>query len=389
MPAHPERRTPHVLIAVNVDWYFWSHRIPLARALRAAGYDVTVVAGEERGFRPRIEAAGFRFVPLRLRRGSTNPLRELGTLVDLVRIYRRERPDVVHHVSIKPILYGSIAARFAGGPAIINAVTGLGHAFLPEVRRSLLGRLTARLYRLACAGPRTLVLCQNPEDRAALIALGAVPPDRTVLIRGSGVDMAAFSPSPEPSGVPVLLLCGRMLWDKGVGEFVDAARILKEAGVAHRAVVVGIPDEENPNSVPVASLEAWQRAGVIEWWGLREDMPTVFARSTIVVLPSYYPEGVPKVLIEAAAAGRPIVTTDLPGCREIGRPGINADLVRPRDSIHLAAALQALLADPTRRAAYGAAGRRIAESEFSDTQVIAETLAVYTRLLSSSPPNRQ
>lgn len=369
---------------VNVDWYFWSHRLPLARALRGAGYDVAVVAAEERGFRSRIEEAGFRFLPLRLRRGSTNPVRELGTLLDLVRIYRRERPELVHHVSIKPILYGSIAARLAGRPAILNAVTGLGHAFLPEVRRSLLGRITTALYHYACAGSTTVVLCQNPEDRAALVVLGVVPEDRTVLIRGSGVDMSAFSPAPEPAGVPILLLCGRMLWDKGVGEFVEAAGILKEAGVPHRAVIVGIPDEENPNSVPLTKLQQWDRSGVIEWWGLREDMPTVFAQSTIVVLPSYYPEGVPKVLIEAAAAGRPIVTTDVPGCREIGRPGVNADLVRPRDPKHLADALEALLADPSRRAAYGAAGRLIAEAEFSETQVIAETLHLYERLLSSA-----
>lgn len=382
LPVHPDRASRRVLIVVNVDWYFWSHRLPLARGLRAAGYEVVVVAGEERGFRPRIEAAGFRFLPLNIRRGSTNPLRELRTLFDLVRIYRRERPDAVHHVSIKPILYGSIAAALAGRPAIVNAVTGLGHAFLPDVRRSLLGRITRTLYRLACSGARTIVLCQNPEDRAALIALGAVSPDRTALIRGSGVDMTHFVPTALPRDPPVLLFCGRMLWDKGAREFVEAVRILAREGVSHRAVVVGIPDEENPNSVPVATLEQWDREGVIEWWRLREDMPRVFAESTIVVLPTYYPEGVPKVLIEAAAAGRAIVTTDAPGCREIARRGVNADYVRPKDAAHLAATLKALLSDPDRLTAYGAAGRRIAVDEFSEEQVIGDTLALYERLLS-------
>jgi glycosyltransferase involved in cell wall biosynthesis len=372
---------PRALIVVNADWYFWSHRLSLARALRGAGYEVTIVAGEERGFRGRIEETGFRFVPLRIRRGSTNPLRELLTLLDLIRIYRRERPDVVHHVSIKPILYGSLAAKLSRRPAIINAVTGLGHVFLPGVRQSLLGRVSARLYRYACAGDRTIVLCQNPDDRAALVALGAVEPERTALIRGSGVDMDQFFPRPEPAGPPVLLFCGRMLWDKGAAEFVEAARALKTAGVTHRAVVVGIPDQQNPNSVAGETLEGWEREGIIEWWRLREDMPSVFAAATIVVLPTYYPEGVPKVLIEAAAAGRAIVASDTPGCREIARQGVNAELVPPRDAAALAAAIRRLLEDPRRRAAYAKAGRAIAVEEFSEQRVLGETLDLYTRLL--------
>ena len=371
---------------VNVDWYFWSHRLPLARALRASGYDVVIVAAEERGFRPRIEAEGFRFIPIRLRRGSTQPWRELWTLIDLVRIYRAERPDAVHHVSIKPVLYGSLAARLAGRPAIVNAVPGLGHTFLPGVRRSLLGRITTALYRLACSGDRTIVLLQNPEDRAALLAIGAASPDRTVVIRGSGVDPERFVPSAEPPGTPIVLLCGRMLWEKGVREFVEAARILRRRSVAHRAVVVGIPDEENPNAVPARQLEAWQAQGLIEWWGLREDMPSVYAQSSIVALPTYYPEGVPKVLIEAAASARPIVTTDLPGCREIARAGINADHVPPRDPEALATALEALLMDPERRRAYGRAGREIAVTEFSEAKVVRETLDIYQRLLGEPQP---
>lgn len=377
--AQPER-APRVLIVVNVDWYFWSHRLPLARALRDCGYDVVVVAGEERGYRARIEAAGFRFVPLRLRRGSTNPFRELLTVVDLLRIYRRERPDAVHHVSIKPVLYGSLAARVSGGPAIVNAITGLGHTFLPAVRTSLLGRVTRALYRFACSGPRTIVLCQNPDDREALIALGAVDRPRAVLIRGSGVDVSAFAPSPEPGGTPVLLLSGRMLWEKGVGEFVEAARRLRRDGVPHRAVLVGVPDEQNPGSVPEARLRAWHDEGVIEWWGLRDDMPAVFAQAAIVVLPTYYPEGVPKVLIEAAAAGRPIVATGGAGCREIARAGVNADHVQPRDPEDLARVLESLLGDPARRARYGQAGRALAEAEFSEAQVLRETLALYADL---------
>ena len=369
-----------VLIVVNVDWYFWSHRLPLARALREAGYEVVVVAGEERGFRPRIEAEGFRFVPLTLRRGSTNPLHELRTCIDLLRTYRRERPDAVHHVSIKPVLYGSLAARLAGRPAVINAVTGLGYTFLPEVRRSLLGRVTALLYRMACADPRTVVLCQNPDDRAALVALG-VREERTELIRGSGVDTDQFAVTPEPAGRPVVLLSGRMLWDKGVGEFVEAVRMLRARRIDHRAVLVGIPDEQNPNAVPERELRRWHDEGLIEWWGLRDDMPGVFATASIVTLPSYYPEGVPKVLVEAASCARAIVATDVPGCREIARQGINAELVPPRNASRLADAIALLLADRSKRAAYGEHGRRIAVEEFSERLVLRQTLAVYRRLL--------
>ena len=370
-----------VLIVVNVDWYFWSHRLPLARALHATGYDVAIVAGEERDFRGRIEAEGFRFIPLQLRRGSTNPFHELRTFLDLVRIYRRERPHAVHHVTIKPIIYGSLAARLAGRPAIVNAVAGLGYMFSPGVRRSFLGRLAAVLYRVACAGSRTVVLCQNPDDREALVRGGIVPESRTALVRGSGVDVGVFAPSPEPGGVPIVLFSGRMLRDKGVEDFVEATRILRARGVPHRAVIVGIVDRENPHSLPESALRRWDDEGSIEWWGQREDMPAVIAQAAIVTLPSYYPEGVPKSLIEAAACGRAIVATDVPGCREIARAGLNADLVPPRDPAKLADALDRLLGDPARRAAYGAAGREIAVNEFCERRVMEETLALYRRLL--------
>ena len=201
-----------ILIVVNVDWYFWSHRLPLAKALRARGCEVVVVAAEERGYRRRIEGEGFRFVPLRLRRGSRNVATEWQTFADLLRIYRRESPALVHHVSIKPILYGSMAARLARRPPVINAVTGLGYAFLPEVRQSWTGRAAAILYRLACAGGRTLVLCQSPDDRDALVARGIVPRERTAIVRGSGVNVDEFTATPEPAGTPVLLISGRMLW---------------------------------------------------------------------------------------------------------------------------------------------------------------------------------
>ncbi len=177
-------------------------------------------------------------------------------------------------------------------------------------------------YRVALSGQQTRVIFQNPDDRALFVSRSVVPIDRTVLIRGSGVDVSQFVPSSEQSGLPIVLLASRLLWDKGVGELVEASRRLKKDGIACRVVLVGVPDPGNPKAIPVSLLERWQAEGVVEWWGLRNDMPEVLKAASIVVLPSYR-EGIPKILLEAAASGRPIVTTDTPGCREIVRHGEN------------------------------------------------------------------
>lgn len=370
-----------ILIVVNSEWYFWSHRLSLAKALQAAGCDVSVAASDERGYSASIVAEGLRFVPLRLQRRSIAPHRELTSMGELFQLYRRERPDLVHHVTIKPVLYGSIAAKAARVPLVINAIPGLGYMFLGEGWH---GRLRQQMvlaaYRMALSGERTRVIFQNPDDRALFVSQHVVPMDRTVLIRGSGVDISRFAPSPEQVGLPIVLLASRLLWDKGVGELVEASRYLKKDGVACRVVLVGVPDTGNPKAIPVSLLERWQSEGIIEWWGLRNDMPEVLKAASIVVLPSYR-EGIPKILLEAAAAGRPVVTTDTPGCREIVRHGENGLLVPPYDSKALAQALHRLLQDSMLRIQMGMRGRTIATSEFSEAQVIKETLSVYSELL--------
>lgn len=379
VPAmHPRK----ILFVVNDAPFFLSHRLPLALAARAAGHQVHV-ATPDSPMAAVIQRHGLQFHPIYLHRSSTRIWRELRSIQSLVTLYRRLQPDLVHHVTIKPVLYGGVAARLTRVPAVVHAVPGLGHVFVQKgLNASLLRAVIRRLYRLGFSHSRLKVIFQNPDDQALLERMRVVRPGDAVLIRGAGVDMECFSPQPEADGPPTVILAARMLWEKGVGEFVDAARLLREQKVEARFVLVGKSDPGNPGAVPVWQLEEWHESGVVEWWGACDDMPRVFAESHVVCLPSYYPEGVPKVLIEAAACGRPIVTTDTPGCREIVRHEENGLLVPARDSTALAAALRRLILSPALRQFLGQRGREIAVTEFALEQVVEETLAVYRTLLS-------
>jgi glycosyltransferase involved in cell wall biosynthesis len=370
-----------VLIVPNSEWYFLSHRLALAKALVKAGCDVAVAAPEERNLGDAIRAEGIRFIPLTLDRGFRSFPREIASIRQLVDVYRRERPDIVHQVTIKPVIYGSLAARWVGIAGVINAIAGLGYTFAGRgVMGAIRRGLVTEAYRLALVGRRMTVIFQNPEDRDVFVSRGIVPARKTVIIRGSGVNVQAFRPSPEPDGVATILLASRMLWDKGVGELVQATRILRERGLQFRTVLVGIPDDQNPRSIPSAVLRDWKDEGIVEWWGHRIDMSNVLEQASIVALPSYH-EGLPRVLLEAAACGRPLVATHIPGCREIVRHGHNGFLVPPRDASALADALAELLRDADTRRRMGEAGRAMVVNEFSEEQVIAETIATYREVL--------
>ncbi|MDP2830250.1 MAG: glycosyltransferase family 4 protein [Sulfuricellaceae bacterium] len=364
-----------LLFLVTEDGYFVSHRLPLAIAARAAGFEV-VVATRIREKAAAIAAAGIRVIPFEMDRRNMNPLRELPTLFRLWRLYRRERPDIVHHVALKPVLLGGLAARLAGVRAVVGAVAGLGFLFSGRGRTPLAARLVKGLLPGLIGQGRAIV--QNPED-AAMLADCGVAASRIRLIRGAGVDTAWFTPAPEPPGIPLVVLPARMLRDKGVVEFVAAARRLREQGVSARFALVGAPDPANPASVSAAELHAWAAAGAVECWGQREDMREVYAACHVVCLPSYR-EGLPKALLEAAACGRPIVATDAPGCREIVRDGDNGLLVPVRDAAALAIALRRLLEDGELRRCMGARGRELAVAAFSVEQVVSETLALYREL---------
>ena len=287
---------------------------------------------------------------------------------------------------MKPIIYGGVAARYTGVKAVVNAMTGRGYLFLKNsLREAVVRRLVIEGLRFAFAHKNQMAIFQNHDDQAFCVDLGLCRPGQCVVIKGAGVDLAAYFPSPEPAALPLVVLASRMLWDKGVGVFVAAATQLRSRGVAARFALCGGTDDGNPTAIPLAQLRQWNHSGVVEWWGFMPDMQSVFSRAHIVCLPSFA-EGMPRVLLEAAAAGRPIVTSDAPGCREIVRHGENGFLVPVKDSAALAGALQRLIEDGELRRAFGARGRLIAETEFSQEQVVAETLTVYRALLSLSTP---
>lgn len=372
---------PHVLFVVTEDWYFWSHRRGLAKALRDAGMDVSV-ATRVSAHGKQILDEGFKLIPLRVLRRDGTPLQDLAAIAELVRLYREERPNLVHHVAMKPVMAGSLAARVARVPCVVNAFAGLGYTFIDRGLGSIVRRhaLTSGL-TFALRIPRSRAIFQNEEDRKVFVTEGIVSEGKTRLIRGSGVDIKEFAPSiVEPDSDPVVMLASRMLWDKGVGEFVDAARQLRSLGRRAKFVLVGRVDRDNPASIPEKQLLAWQREGTIEWWGHREDMPRVLASAHIVVLPSYR-EGLPKILLEAAACARPLVATDVPGCREIVRHAENGLLVPPRNVESLVQAIATLVNDSGIRTKMGMCGRRMVEEFFSDSVVAEKTLEVYRELL--------
>lgn len=383
-PAQPIRlpvMTRRLLYVVNDSDYFLSHRLSLARAAVAEGWQVHVATPSGPGDR-QIVAEGFGWEPVRIVRGLGGPWRELVALWDLWRLYRRLRPDLAHHITAKPILYGGLVARLLRVPATVSTVAGLGLLFSRrDLKARLLRRAVAAGYGLVFRHRHARVIFQNPEDRDALLRRGVARSEQTVLILGSGVDPERFRPAPEPSGTPLVVLASRLLWHKGVGEFVLAAQRLRAEGVQARFALVGEPDLGNPGAVPLTQLQQWAAEGAVEWWGRRDDMPTVLAACHVFCLPTYYGEGLPKVLLEAGACSRPSVTTDWPGCHEIVRDGETGLLVPPRDVPALVEALRRLIADPALRARLGEAARERVLAGFSDAQVIAATLEVYREVL--------
>ncbi|MDA0654182.1 MAG: glycosyltransferase family 4 protein [Proteobacteria bacterium] len=380
---------PRLLFVLNEAYFFLSHRLPVAERARAEGWEVHVAAPPDHVWAPPgfsvadLEAQGFIFHPIPLSRRGTNLFGEARTFLALWRLFVRLRPNLVHLVTIKPNLYGGLAARLARVPSVVFAVTGLGQVFVARGARAAMLRAVVRgLLRIALGHPNRRVIFQNHDDFRTWVDAGIVPPDAAMVVRGSGVDLAAYRAGPPPPGAPLVVLASRLIWEKGVQAFADAARLLRSEGVEARFALVGDTQPSNPRAVPAAILDAWQRDGVVEWWGYRGDMAAVLAESSIVCLPSTYGEGIPKILLEAAAAGRPIVTNDIAGCREAVEDGITGWLVPPGDGAALAARLRDLIENPGRAADFGAAGRDLAEREFSDDAIAAATVEVYRMLAS-------
>jgi glycosyltransferase involved in cell wall biosynthesis len=364
----------------NTAWYLYNHRISLARELKRRGVDLILLSPADE-FAPILLEQGFDWRPISMTRQGLNPMIELATLFKLTRLYRQLQPDVAHHFTTKPVIYGSMAGRWASVPTIINAITGLGYLFAREgVFGKMLRLLAGLLYRLSLRGPSIKVIFQNQNDRTLFVDSGWARADQTFLIPGSGVDTEQFSSVEEPDSVPIVLLVGRMLWDKGVSEFVEAARMLKARGVEAEFRLVGGTDPGNPAAIPESMLKQWSQEGTIQWLGQQNNMSEVYANSSVVALPSNYREGVPRTLIEAAAVGRPLVASDIPGCRDIVKDGINGFLVPPKDAVQLAAAIEELLENPGLRRRMGQAGREMVMEKYSDEKILQATLALYPDL---------
>lgn len=377
----PPLHNKHLLFFITEDWYFCSHRLPLAQAAIVEGFKVTLITQVHR-YGDKIRAAGIHLIPIQINRSGLNPIHELMLIAKIYQLYTQYRPDIVHHVAMKPVIYGTIAARLVGISSIVNALAGLGFLFSSH---NLLARLLKPLVQIILRwvlGGNSQVIVQNPDDMQLLCEQIGVSKHKIHLIYGAGVDLSSFTPTSPPIETlngPIILLPARLLWDKGVGEFVQAATILRQRGITARCILVGAPDIGNPASVSQQQIASWVNAGIIEWWGYCDDMPKIFAKCHIVCLPSYYREGLPKSLVEAAACGKPIVTTDTPGCREVVRDGENGLLVPVRDVQALVSALAKLIQEPKLCVVYGKVGRQCSESMFGSDSIIQATLAVYDK----------
>lgn len=373
-----------VVFLVTEDWYFWSHRLPMARAARDAGFEVVVVT-KVADHGQLILAEGFRLHPLLWRRRSLNPLESLRALIDIIRIYRRERPDVVHHVALKPVLFGALAAQTSGRPVMVNALTGLGYSFVATTLRARLLRLLIRgALKLLVNRPRSCVLLQNPDDLAALVAAGTVDRSRTRLVRGSGIDISHFQPLPTPTGPVTCAIVSRMLTIKGVAILVEAVRLVRSRGVDLRLILAGTPDPDSPAAIDLRQLKRWSDEPGIRWLGHVADVRDVWREAHIAVQPSLGGEGIPKSLLEAAACARPIIVSDVSGCREVVVDGVNGTLVPPGNAEALADALKRLVNDPVRRHSYGLASRTMVESDLAAEAVGQQIVSIYVALIGES-----
>ena len=369
-----------LLFVVNTDWFFVSHRLPIALAAQRNGYEVHIATAitDKLDF---LNSHGLKVHPLHLVRSGLGLVNALQTLFELISIIQHVRPDVVHLVTIKPVLLGGLVARWMRVPALVSAVSGLGYVFMANgsMARARLG-LVKRVYKLALSHCNQVVIFQNPDDRDTLTAATSLPSDKVVMICGSGVDLVQFFVVPEAEGLPVVLLPARLLADKGLFEFVAAAKLLLAKGLAARFVLAGLVDNANPYSVTQAQLDTWVADGAVEYLGYVADMPQVLASASVVVLPSYR-EGLPKALIEAAACGRAVVTTDVPGCRDAITPNVSGVLVPVKSAESLADAIEMLVENAELRKSMGRAGRELAESKFAIEKIVQQHIAIYEELL--------
>jgi|SRR5690625_698659 len=378
-----------LLFLVTEDWYFLSHRLPMARAAKKAGYDVHL-ATQVSNCRAKIEAEGVKVHQITLARSGLNVFKDLSSLWQLIQIYRTVRPDITHHVAIKPVIYGSIAARLTGVSGSVNALAGLGYVFANgSFKARILRILVTFALAITMRMKKSVTLLQNEDDANRVVNGRMARPSQIKIIRGSGVDTKYYkfqhrAPTPNPT----VALPARLLKEKGVYDFVEAIRILhKDPNISAKFVLLGSPDEQNPSSIPVSLLNKWTEEGLIDKYGWVDDMASALANVDIVCLPSTHGEGLPKSLLEAASCGIPIVTTDTPGCRDVVEDDKTGFLVPPCDPPALASALNELINDPEQRAKKGHEGRKRVLHLFDERIIQLQITEVYAELLvrSKSP----
>jgi glycosyltransferase involved in cell wall biosynthesis len=368
-----------VLFVITEDWALISHRLHLVDAAIAAGYEVGLVTRVTK-HRKMLEARGVKLFEWHLQRRSLNPLREIMVLINLCQIFWLFKPDIIHAVAQKPVIYAGFARKFYDKAAFIGALGGVGFVFTGKSFKAKVLRPLVKLFlKFALMGERTRLILQNNDNINIIQRLGVIDAFCIRLVRGAGVETEKFLPSPMPTGVPMVILPARMLWDKGVGEFVRVAGRIKARDIQARFVLVGDIDLHNPASVSQAQIDNWVASGTVEQWGRRGDMELVYPQASIVCLPSYN-EGLPKVLLEAASSSRPVVAFDVSGCRDVARDGVNGALVAFGDEAALQTALVRLIEDKKLCQTMGENGRKIVETEFSSVIINAQTFAIWNEV---------
>lgn len=374
-----------IIFIVNNPLFLVSHRLGICIEAVKLGYEVHVASSFEKDAVSILLSEGIYFHQINFTRKGKNPLLELTTIFSLVSLFRAVKPDLVHLITIKPYLYGGIAARLTGVRNIVSAVAGLGILFSSsDLKYRLLRAFLYHFYKFSFGHNNQKVIFQNIDDRNLLLDWGVVSKDKVAMIRGSGVELKLCQALSEPEGVPIISFAARLLIDKGVEVFVEASRILKSRNVLVRFWLIGEPDLGSTNTVKNKALNKWEKDGLVELFGFRQDIPCLFAQSNIVTLPSFYGEGLPKVLVEAAACGRAVITTDHPGCRDAIEPGITGVLIPIRNPIALADAIEDLIQNPVKRNKMGQAGRTLAENEFAIGKIVDAHMQIYKELLKNS-----
>ncbi len=370
-------------MVVNVDWFFLSHRLPVALGALNAGYEVHIATSLTQG-REKLEAYGFKVHPIEIDRSATGLVGLIRLFSSLVRLFWAIKPDVLHLVTIKPVLVGGAAARISPVAGVVYAISGLGHVFLAEGLLCRIRRVAVGFwYRFILGVQNMRIIFQNNDDLSEISSVAHVRSNQVVMIPGSGVDLTEYRYTSLPDGIPVVLMAARLLGTKGVREFVAAAKMLRSDGAEGRFCLVGDLDPANPASISKQELGEWEKQGDVELLGSRSDIPELMAQAHCVVLPSYR-EGFPRVLIEAAACGRAIVTTDVPGCRDAIEDGVTGVLVPANDSVALASAIRQLIENRAVCEAMGKAGRQRAVQIFDVNAVVDAHLNAYKALLQAS-----